>query len=637
MKSVLTYLAVLTITAIAPGCTGTHATVPSLESKQIEKAIEWVKTPIAHEFKGRTVSLEVNESIYFFHQSKLSVYHPASNLWDHRNADNPYEVDEAFAANYDGHGLVYLTTSRNNAFLSLDIKAKNFTKLAPLPVPINRGARLASDGNGFIYAAAGHNGKPQKKPLYRYDIGADTWESLGKIKTVNLIGLYSSGLTYWNNILYAWGDHHISYYDPAADAWGENIFYPMRYRPAIGQGGMYTFDQKDGSIYVTLGKGSNSLAVLPIPERAFFYLRPRLPFFLNDDDDTLFVSETAGIKRLNVLSSNEQAIYSIELAGLERIVKAKPNRIADIGSDWEVHTVGRKGAGGELIRHKDSYTNMVYAAPYVYHQRKNILRRFNLKRKRYSWVGGCCGPRGNEHKFHKEFITPGAGIVFDSNRYLYLFTGHDQKFSRVDLWGGKPPITEPELRNPQAAAENMIAKGLANLPEQPALNTAMVYHEGAVWAVFDPQQRNLYRYDVNAESWARIAKLPDESVYDLEHGFALASSGSELFLFARKKLFSYDEADGWSLRSSIAFPFYADGGMVAFDSASNQFYVSVGNSSTALGVVDPSDGASRLLDLAFPDVVSVAGQRMFIVDGVLYISRGHNSAETWRIPLAKLR
>ncbi|MFK7974578.1 MAG: hypothetical protein AB8C02_00490 [Halioglobus sp.] len=638
-----TIMATMTVTALA-GCSDanqatTSNLTPAIESTSISKAEEpknaWVKTSVSHNFEGRTVALEVSDTVYFFHRNLISIYTPATNTWEHREQENPYLVDGQFAATYDQAGAIYLLTGKRGIFQRLNIATHTFETLTTLPGPVQRGPRIESDGKGFIYAAAGYNEeRPAKGTLLRYNVAEDAWEAMGKIKTVNAIGRYSSGLSYWEDKLYAWGDHHVSALDLTEHQWGKKIFWPMRYRPALGRGGMYTIDREAGAKYVTLGRGSNSLGMLGIRDKGFYYLRPRLPFFLEEDDDTLFLSQVNGEKRLNVLANSERAIYSINVDALETIVSKSQNNAADVGSPWTVHNVVRRGAGGELIRHKDSFTNIVYAPPFVYNHRKNILRRFNLKTGRHSWVGGCCGPHGKEFKFHKKFIASGAGIAYDDERYFYLFTGHDQKFFQVDLWGGEKPGKDTKATNGQAKAEDLLVSELAALPEQPASNTAFAYHEGALWAVFDPNSRKLYRYDLTNNIWQAVANIPEAAVYDSEYGFVLTSTDNTLFLAAKDTLYSYEDSQRWEAINKFNFSFYADGGMLAYDKGAKRFFVSVGGATTSLGIVDPNKATSDLHTLEFPDVVSVAGQRMFIDDERLFIVRGHNSAEIWRTPLS---
>lgn len=631
MKSAFTRLAVIAIVLIATGCAGTSTRKGGTDA-------EWEKTPISQAFEGRAVSVEVEDKVYFYHGNKLSIYDPQLNTWDHRPDVNPYRVNDAFAVTYHDKGSVYIISGKNAHFYRFDIKTKKTTKVRPMPAPLAVGVRLESDGGRYIYAATGlYNKLKPKNRMFRYDTSINNWEALGKMKTVNPLGRFSSGLSYWEDTVYAWGDHHVSYFDLDTKAWGKKIFHPMRYRPTLGKGGMYKIDRKDGSIYVTLGQGSNSVGVLELATQRFYYLRPRLPFLLSDNHDTLFLTDVNGVRKLNVLSSNEKAIYSIELSGLTGLDTQEAGQAADKGSSWDVHSVGRKGAGGELFRHEDSFTNMLFAPPYVYNHRKNILRRFKLKSKNHSWVGGCCGPHGSEFKFHKKFITRGAGSVYDDKRYIYLFSGHDKKFFRVDLWGGKLPKTEKERKNPQAAAEDILIKTMSRLPEKPSSNTAITFHDGAVWVVFDAKKRNMYRYDILRNKWSKAASLPANAQYDAQHGFVLSSTGDEMFLFAKDALFSYDSAAGWKSRGNFGFSFYEDGGMVTYDDKSKNYFVAVGNSTTALGIVDPSTGEGKILDLVFPDVVSVSGQRMFIDKGQLYIARGHNSAEIWTIPVKALK
>lgn len=653
MKSVLANVIAFIIVAAFSGCSvepegaashGEPAVSNSPVAAQIVERqpstpapVDWAKTPISHEFEGRTVSLEVGNSIYFFHGKTLSIYQPETNVWEHRDETNPYQVDGQFAVTFDQQTGIYILSGINGRFYRLNIQTNMYDELAPVPSEIYRGPRVESDGGNFIYAATGYKEKsPVKGTLYRYDVADNSWEPKGKIKTVNTIGKYSSGLSYWENKLYAWGDHHVSYFDLEANEWGKSIFWPMRYRPPLGRGGMYTIDREAGAKYVTLGRGSNSIGLLDIRNRGFFYLRPRMPFLLDEDDDTLFLSKVNGEKRINVLANSEKAIYSIDVNALETIHRKSDDKSADVGSPWVVHNVVPRGAGGELIRHKDSFTNSILAPPFIYNQRKNILRRYKIKNGAHSWVGGCCGPRGKAFKFHKKFIASGAGIAYDDERYFYLFSGHDKQFFKVDLWGGVEPKPKTPKRKWQAEAEDIKVSTLASLPEAPASNTAITYHDGAVWAVFSPETRNLYRYEPEQNLWKKVADLPSAAIYDTTHGFVLTSSGDTLYLAAKNALFTYQQGGAqtqpWEMTNAFDFSFYADGGMVASDQASNRFFVSVGNGTSSLAIVDPEAKTSSLHALEFPDVVSVAGQRMFVHSENLYIVRGHNSGEVWRTP-----
>ena len=593
----------------------------------------WEKESIPSAIEGRVVTLAAGEDIYIYGDSTCQIYSPRNSVWRPcplADSGHPFTVGRGFAVADGQDGHIYMLDS-SGVFLGYQKENGHYKELEPPPFRPGRGARLVSGADGFLFAVKGiFSGQPQdSRFLYRYEIETQSWSKLGRLEVVNLPGKYSSGLVRWNGGLFVWGDHHVARYDVAKKDWSK-VFYVLRYRPSLEQGGMHALYPDAGKIFYTLGRDSNSLGVLSLDGKRFDYLRPRLPVFVSGDDETLFVAETDAGPSLYFLSPTDQALYSIPLESLEAIEASSPDKSADLGSIWEIHNVGRRGAQGDLVRSIDSFTNAVHVPPYVYYQRKNILRRLNLRTRSSS-------PNG-QFLFHDRFITAGAAFAYDDNGSLYLFTGHDRRFFRVDIG---------EMQNGEAGSGGLLAHRkiedlgavvLAELPVQPGTSTSLVEHKGGIWAAFASDVSSLYRFDISKNRWFKMAKIPElESSSESGGGLILYSAGGELYLFRGSGLYKYVADKNFDLIVRFPFEVSADGGMATYDPISEMFYVALGGGRRGMALVDPASGEVVMLADMFPDVVSVAGQRMWIHDGELYIWRGHDSAEIWKASVKDVR
>lgn len=577
----------------------------------------------------------MGEQVLFFYRNRLSRLDLDAGSWTHSEVDFPFAVDASFAAAAEG-SLLYVLAAEAPHLFSLQPDGERVRALAPMPEQPRRGARIAGDGRGHLYAivAGGHPSDKGSKKLFRYEVAGDRWLSLPQVESVNNPGRYSSGLHHVDGSLFTYGDHHIARFDLESEAW-QILFYVMRYRPFLDRGGMSAVDPSTRSIYVTLGGESNSLGVLSTRDATFHYLRPRLPFQLGDAGETFFLTHREAGKRLHLLSNRERAIYSIEVGSLLRIGTPQAGKTADVGSPWESQNVSRRGAHGGLFRHFDSYCSGVYIAPYFYYQRKNVLRRVNPLTSSVSPIEGL-------YRFHQHFSTSGAAIATDGQGRLYLFTGHDRIFFQVEI--------DPEEADTSDEPGNVLGsthfgdsatgrvRRLADLPEVPSRNTAAAYFDDSLLAILRPDSRTVHRYVPGRDRWTTAGELPAKVTYGEATGLSLVRAGERLYLLANDALFAYDtrsavESGGPPFEHfmDLSFALSDDGGMTAWDPTTRRIYASVGAGSRRLGVIDLDRQKSFLSAVDFPDAVSVAGQRMFVLDDKLYIYRGHDSAELWRI------
>ena len=590
----------------------------------------WSREPLPQELEGRVVAVRFGREVFIYSGNACKIYSVGSAPWKDcplkEDSGLPFQVDAGFAVADGGDGNLYLLTS-DRQFFQYDVQKGEYRKIAePTFAPIN-GVRLSAGEEGVVYAVSGMRKRHSRysRLLFRYDIGEDQWESLGRLKMVNVPGRYSSGMVGWKGGIFLWGDHHISRYAEESGEW-DIVYYVLRYRPFLGRGGTFAFDASEGRVFYTLGAGSNSVGVLSLPEKRFDYLRPRLPVPIENSDETLFITGELEHKRLNLLSVPDQQVFSIPISSLRAIGKEGPGAAADVGSIWRVHNIGNRGSAGDLVRFDDSYTNALYVPPYLYYQRKNLLRRMDLKTLRASPQGAFL--------FHENFITEGAGFAYDGQGHLYLFTGRDQRFFRVDL--RRQSVKEPWV----GAREQHEDIGLLGVEELPALprvpgkNTALAYHQGNVWAVMSAEDRKVYRYDPVIGSWESLGELPDSS--NASAALILSSTGDQLYLVRGRSLYRYVSGSAFQKVADLKKEVSRDGGMVAFDKARSTFYIAVGGGSRDLIVVDEKTGASHLFKDSFPDVVSVAGQRMWVEGDELYIWRGQDSAEMWKVRLDDL-
>jgi len=491
-------------------------------------------------------------------------------------------------------------------------------EIPPLGEVVTRGARLAVR-EGKLYAIRGG----EDRVLRRFD--GEAWEALPGDGLLTGLGLHSAGLYSVADGIAAFGDHHVGWWDADEGRWRDKklkVWVVLRLRPALGDGGMSAQDPATGWVAVTLGKGSRSLGLADLSGRRYFHLRPRLPGLLRHSGETLYVDGRGADRRLVVLSIEDRQRWSIPVASLERI--AAPARLADTGSPWTVANAMPWGGHGELIRARDGLGNMVLHGPWVYTQRKNLLRRWNLKTQEHS-------TNLSGRRFGERWINRGAAMASDGGDRIFMITGWDRTLHVLKAPAAGPAGAADDL------SEMESGEG-PELPVRPSGNSAMVWAGDRLWAVLGPRSRGLFSWKPGEPAWARVADLPRDMTLDLERDLEVLAVGADLVLISGDRWRRFDLARrAWGAGGSLPFSSSADGGAAVVDGVSDRVWVVIGGGSRDLGLLDLKTGEARLLEDHLPDGASVYGRRLWVgeVDGVraLYLYRGHDSDELWRMPL----
>ena len=597
-----------------------------LKQSNAESITQWERKELGdHAWSGYTISVPTDKEIFFLHGKDVEVLHQ-NGRWARWKNVLPNKVGPFSDATWDFATGIIVMVGRERPGFRFDFINKKSTTVDALKLPSIRGTKIVCDSSGTIYCASGGLGN---RTFGRVREGS--WESLEKSTTVNSLGRYSAGLFRLGDTkLLAFGDHHIGAFNLEEQHWDENRAYiVMGLRPALDRGGMVSQDPDTYDIYVTLGKSSRSLGVTDVSMRRFFHLKPRLPFLLNEAGRTLYISHHPEGKRLNLLSLEQQAIYSIPLNKLQRI--GVDDRLADNQSRWEVWNTNPRGAHGELVRERDSYCNIVFVEPHLYIQRKDLVRQMNIQTMGHS-------ENGAGYRYGKQFIAKGAGLASDGKERLYINNGHDWNFWALEL--NRRADGKPSKSGKRLEIKEMAVRKLAALPEKPDGNTAITYYRGALYALYQPVTRIVYRYDIERNRWTPQTLVPNKVPYTTEDGVDLLVHGEDLVLLSGGWMAKYRPETGWSKPTKLSFTHTADGGMAAVDNRANIIYVAIGGGSRDLGMITLMDGGSEILPDFFPDVVSVHGRRMMVIDEddgrYLYIYRGHDTNELWRIAIPDL-
>jgi hypothetical protein len=366
-----------------------------------------------------------------------------------------------------------------------------------------------------------------------------------------------------------------------------------------------------------------------------------LPLLLEDGDRTMYVTGVSGNKRLNILSRSNNALYRIKAVDLRGVGTHGDDGKADVGTEWELWNADHMGSRGDLARERDSVCNAVFVKPYLYTQRKNILRQVHFKTFRHSAnMGGAT--------YGDRFATIGAALCYDGKRRIYVCNGYETKFWAAELYvkAGPNGGPQPEL----VPISFMKATELARLPinkyaagtryinhDNGGGNTSMVFHDGDVYALFDPTTRVIHRFIVAKNLWQPETVLPVSIPYRAEHGVDMFSYAGKLWLLSKDTLATYDRDKGWSETESLDFSYSSNGGMATLDPDTGMVYVAIGGGTRDLATIHLESREQRVLKDHFPDTVSVHGRRVYIgeLDGSKYLGlfRGHDTAEQWRLKL----
>jgi len=273
-------------------------------------------------------------------------------------------------------------------------------------------------------------------------------------------------------------------------------------------------------------------------------------------------------------------------------------------------------------------------------QRKNIVRQIHYKTIRHSKSQAG-------YKYGRKFATVGAALCYDGAKRVYLCNGYSKDFWAIELKEHRdnPGVDTGELRE----ISEVVTRELAALPrnsysstkfinnENGAGNTAMVFYDREVYAVFDPVTRILWRYSPEQDRWFQEGILPAGLPYDSRSGIDMFVHDGRLWVLSKNSLTSYAKETGWADVEELDFEFSSDGGMACFDPETQMVYVALGAGSRDLATIHLPSRTQKVLEDHFPDCVSVHGRRIYIgrLEGKKYLSifRGHDSAEHWRMEL----
>ncbi len=573
-----------------------------------------------------THAIARGDDVFFLHGNDLDVRR-GDGRWERFGDVLPAVVGPFAAAALDPHGRIVVAVGGGKPGFRLDPDTRESAPVPALALETKRGARLAIGDDGVVYCALGGRGKEFGC------VEVDRWVSLPDVVTVNPIGGYSSGLFRFEDLIIAFGDHHGNAFDVEKREWWPKakLFKQLGFRPAHDRGGMVTQDPEEKNLFMTLGKDSRALGVLDVHKPAFYHLRPRLPFGVRDVGSTLYVTGRGADRRLNLLSQEQGAIFSIPILGLKRI--GVDDNLADDGSRFEVwNSTKHGGSMGDLARERDSVCNLCFIEPYVYIQRKNILRRVHYRTVKFS------APQAGD-RYGEEFASVGSALCYDGESRIFLFNGFDDELFAIDVRGdggggedlsGISDLSVTKLAPVPVYFGTSSRDGRGN-------NTAMVFFQGEVYALFEPTMPNVYRMNPERNTWSLETVLPAGVRYTREDGVDFHVDGDRIILLSADTLCSYSPRDGWGEARTVPFRYSSDGGMSAFDAETRKLYVAIGGGSRDLGVIHLDTGAGTLLRESFPDNVAVHGRRIFIASEsgtkYLYIWRGNDSAEMWRVPL----
>lgn len=532
----------------------------------------------------------------------------------------PMKVTPLTHATADGGGGIWFGGGKTPRVVHVTPGTWKVQDAPALDLEVKRGFRMVVHG-GELHLTPGGN------DLKLLRLAGGKWHERPDLVVVNGPGKFSAGLLSTATGIGVFGDHHIGWLDTSTNRWRpqNDVHVVLRLRPALERGGMSAQDPETGLTFVTLGKGARSLGVADLISRRYFHLTPRLPEGLTDSGETLYVSGRGAARRLNVASIDRKLRWSIPLGGLKRIDHR--HRVADAGSPWEVWNSMEWGAHGELIREKDGLANMVVVGRWMYTQRKNLVRRFHLDEKKHS--DNMAG-----HAYGSEWITRGAAMVSDGERRIFMHTGHDRVLWVLDTEARADGRPIDEAGAP-ALHEMKVTEG-AELPEDVGQNTALVWREGRLWAALNQGSRRLWSWEPGESAWKDEGTLPPDVAWDENHDLELLTDGGGLVVVSGKT-WARRDAGAWSVGQPLPFAASADGGMAIVDPETRRVLVILGGGTRDAGILDLESGEARMVPGRLPDAVSVHGRRIWILEtaGVryLYLYRGHDSDELWRIAL----
>jgi hypothetical protein len=564
---------------------------------------------------------EADGRLHVLSEERAATFDLQSGAWNAAFASLPARVGDGLSAAYDAASKkAYVFQGGSRGFWRYDPKSGAVEKLADLRRPTGRGAALTVF-NGKVYALRG----ALSRDFFVYDPATNAWTQLPKVggDKVSVVGCgFTSGFLVADaTYVYAWPDHHIQRFDPKTGEWFERTWTSMGFRPNC-DGGAFAFDDETKLLYAAQGMNSRSLGVYDPPKQGpgFKQLRPRLPEPLYGEGSRGAIATTDGVKRLYVYAPKPgNRLWRIALSDLDPIDGAR--READVGSPYEtfhedngsslVRRPGPSGIEGVLGAYKDRFFFM----------RLDGLRLCDpVKDEWSSYPGSQLGSK----------MSPGPFGVHDGGDYVYYSTGGGAAKAKA-VFGRMNPTTKETLELPP--------------PPKPFGRGSRAARVGSVlYALRGGAERDVFRFDMASNVWSTIAPLPKEAAGPGAVASGLVADGTTLYAFPDETIYSLDVSRpdaAWTKVATAAWCCGIDGGMTALDDVGRAIYMIRGDVTRDIGRLDLKTGLFEVLKPDLPDVVSVEGERAVVreSDGErrLFVMRGHDTHEIWRVPLSALR
>ncbi|HYC77905.1 MAG TPA: hypothetical protein VEI02_09785 [Planctomycetota bacterium] len=602
-----------------------HATAPDVKGG-------WeAATPLEPAPAPPSLLFETGDVLRCASGDAIARYDPEPDRWTPRVARLPGRLGMGAAAAYDAAtGTAYLLQGGDRGFWRYDLKNERVDALIRTPKPIGRGGALVVLGR-VVYALRG----AQTGEFYAYDLDRNVWSVLpnigrrgpqpgpGDVKVVGA-GFTSGFLVADQGRVFAWPDHHVQRFDVADGRWFERTWTSFGFRPNCDGAG-FAWDRETRLLWATQGMDSNALASWDHPKQGpgFHLLRPRLPEPLHGEGSRAAVARRGGVKHLFVYAPEPRnKLWRIPLERLERIRPG--SRAADVGSPYETF---HEDNGSSLVRRAGPTAIEGVFAPFkdrFFFMRLEGLRLCDPVKDEWTEYPGT--PLGAQ-------ITPGVFGVWDGADHVWYSTGggdDDPRRPRPRRFGRLEPATKKAEEGPP-------------MPGRPGRGSRAVIVDGALWALRGGATRDVYRFDLATRKWSSGPSLPEASAAPGAVGSGLAALGGALFAFPDETAWRLDLAapeKGWTRFATLPWCCGTDGGMTAVDEVGGAVYVVRGDVTRSLGRLDVATGAFVRLAPDLPDVVSVEGERAVVRESEgerrLFIHRGHDSHEIWRVPLAAL-
>jgi hypothetical protein len=578
------------------------------------------------------VLFQIDGVLYLMAGRTISRYEPETNVWKKDVAALPALIGMGAAATVDPVAKkAYLLQGGDRGFWTFDATTSQVDALVRLPRAVGRGGALAY-ADGKVYALRGSFGGE----FYVYDLARNGWTQLPNIgrrdeakglKDVKVVGAgYTSGfLLADRGYVYAWPDHHVQRYEIASGTWFERTWTSFGYRPNC-DGGSFAWDPETALLWTCQGMDSNAIGVWDPTKQGpgFNLLRPRLPEPLHGEGSRAAIAKVGGKKHLFVYAPEPgNRLWRIPLERLERI--RRDSRAADLGLPFETF---HEDNGSSLVRRPGptAIEGVLGAfADRFYFMRLDGLRVCDPVRDQWTdYPGTSLGGQ----------MSPGAFGVSDGGEYVYFSTGmgdDNPKKPRPSVFGRMNPLTK-------------AMQPLAAMPARPGRGSRAVFVEGKLYALRGGATRDVFVFDPATLAWTAGPALPAEAGAPGAVGSGLAAVEGKLYAFPDEQAWTLDLknlAAGWTKSARLPWRVGVDGGMTAADPVGRAIYLVRGDVSRHFGRVDLVRGVFERLGPDLPDVVSVEGERAVVRESegkrVLFVMRGHDSHEIWRVALEQLK